>query len=468
MAQRASEILLKEAQKLREDAITKALAVRKASPTVTYSPIPHTGWSFDMLVREANFDFPAFIKKNADAKKMLSQEAIDINAFRVPQRGCGFLGQSEIINGKKLGTDNLQQCVALVVDGETVNGERKAMLMHVDKYTSKEEVTKYLGDFKNNNELKIIVYGARDQYRSKYDYETKKTTLEETPQRAISLDNLRIVNEAIDNLGLRSRVDTVESKVGIEAGSPNFIYDPKTRSAKAGVYPNGGFELAEATEKVRRMENLTQGKKFEDTAVPTIEERDKKLRIIPTNHHPGQYDIDPPLKCEMIKYYQEKGCTEFVREIEREQANAKSGNYEAQMKACSSLQYFMEMMQHTLNPPAVTMQQILEKPADLDIIVSEKIEQIQRNIVLKRQLKEVSRQVDEQPTPKDMGKAEVRLLAKNMIQSLTEPEKTSHLGDELKMIDHHLSQQEINKAEVQRLSKSAINRVENGSMQHFS
>lgn len=297
----------------------------------------------------------------------MQEGKVDMSALRVPQRGCISLKLDES-RGKKLGTDNLQQCVAVVAHGFTKVGEERVVLMHLDKYTSKESAREILEEFVEDSEVKIIVYGGRDQFR-----QTAGDKKEHSPQRRVSLDNLRIVNEVIDELGLRGRVDE-QSRVGEGAPSPNFIYNPIKREVILGIYPSGGNEIAEATDKVRRAQNIRQGRAFASTEPTSDDERKSPLK----HYTEGATPLSASLKFALLEYYLEKGCQEYIDEIEDGQSRAKQHGEGDLMKACSSCQSYMKLVQEVMSPPKIELREIYKNSPEVKAMAEEKMASIQR------------------------------------------------------------------------------------------
>ncbi len=84
----------------------------------------------------------------------LSQAAIDLKAYRVEQREVGIMSTGRI------GTDNLQQCVAVVIYDPTT---QKTALSHVDHSTTAKSLDKVItSHFKDSTNIEVFLVGASD------------------------------------------------------------------------------------------------------------------------------------------------------------------------------------------------------------------------------------------------------------------------------------------------------------------
>jgi len=138
----------------------------------------------------------------------LNQGALDYNAHMVAQREVAFS------DSEKLGTDNLQQCVAMIIH-DPLN--KKTALAHIDRFTDPSSISTVLSQFETKNSLNIYLAGGRDLSEH---------------GNATSQENIR---KSLDELKKDPRVDIKAADIG-EKGSPSaVVFDPKTASLSHAV-----------------------------------------------------------------------------------------------------------------------------------------------------------------------------------------------------------------------------------------
>ena len=129
----------------------------------------------------------------------LKQEAVDNRAYWVDQREVGYLTEDEINKGNvRIGTNNIQQCVAVIIDGGDKEGKRLVALAHVDKNTTKKSLEKVFEKFgvEENTTLKIKLYGAIDLSDFK-DYKVGEEN--SAPYYTTSASNFMLVISVINS-----------------------------------------------------------------------------------------------------------------------------------------------------------------------------------------------------------------------------------------------------------------------------
>ena len=85
----------------------------------------------------------------------LKQGPLISDALRVEQRELG------ISDKKKLGTDNIKQCVVLILNNPIT---KKTILLHVDQVTSEESIVRAISTFADSESLEARLIGANDSY----------------------------------------------------------------------------------------------------------------------------------------------------------------------------------------------------------------------------------------------------------------------------------------------------------------
>ncbi len=138
----------------------------------------------------------------------LQQGPVDYSASRVEQHEVGFSAD------KKIGTDNIQQCVAVILhDPET----KKAALAHVDIHTDISSLRDVIANFPPEAKLNAYLVGGRDR---------------SDQGRVISDNN---ISRVLGELSHHSNVDIKSADIGGRVAPAGIIFDPKTGKLTHGV-----------------------------------------------------------------------------------------------------------------------------------------------------------------------------------------------------------------------------------------
>lgn len=274
------------AESMRDKAIDEALPKRTRG----------RAWTVGELCQNGRLDLPRYIVLNVNAYEISSQEQLNAKAYRIPQREVGYLSQAQIEAGYSVGTDNLQQCVAVIVDGVDVrNGQRLVALAHVDKYVTSESLKEVFRHFDRDLPLSIKLHGARDQ----------------GSQQVVSADNLEMVQEVIKECGLIHCIDP-KHKAGIPSTHHNIIYDPRTCSIREDQYPNGGYQVASMVQGLRILQNSREERDFRQG---TVVERKATLRVRELRAE-SVVMIGEGEAYKILQYYGEHGMSTQYKELE--------------------------------------------------------------------------------------------------------------------------------------------------------
>lgn len=185
----------------------------------------------------------------------LQQGKIDYEAVRVEQHEVGFSDQ-------KIGTDNIQQCVAVILHDPIT---KKTALAHVDKFTDTSSLSSVIANFPKGTKLNAYLVGGRDR----------------SPQsKAVSDDNIaRVMGE----LQKHTEVDIKSADIGDKGAPSGIIFDPQTAELKHAVpgkqhktTPVRKLLLHASTPALRFAFDLT---KSEDMPKQDITDIDKKSLI---------------------------------------------------------------------------------------------------------------------------------------------------------------------------------------------
>lgn len=189
-------------------------------------------------------------------------DKVDKKAYWIGQREGAYLTKGMMDKGERIGTDNLQQCVAIIIDGTLSDSEdRLVALMHVDRFTTQESIGSMLEHFKPG-QLDVKIYGARDQGTLK----------------GISKDNLETARKVIGaECDKRGMDPVITEEVKEKATSSEIVYDPASREIRKGVTPVKGWETKSARLAARSLQNQQLG---HDAGSKTIRDRDAQLRYI--------------------------------------------------------------------------------------------------------------------------------------------------------------------------------------------
>lgn len=139
----------------------------------------------------------------------LQQGKVDTEAYRIEQHEVGFSNQ------EKIGTDNIQQCVAVVIyDPES----KKTALAHVDRFTDPTSLSKDVIDrFPNDKKLEVYLVGGRDR----------------NPQSiGVSDANIKKVTEILKQY---SNIDIKAADIGNKEIPSGIVFDPTTGKLEHAV-----------------------------------------------------------------------------------------------------------------------------------------------------------------------------------------------------------------------------------------
>lgn len=138
----------------------------------------------------------------------LQQGKIDYDAHRVEQHEVGFS------NKEKIGTDNIQQCVAVILYDPVT---KKTALAHVDKFTDATSLSEVISQFPPGTKLNAHLVGGRDR----------------SPQsKEVSDENIRKVTAELHK---HSSVDIKSADIGDKGAPSGIIFDPQTGKLEHGV-----------------------------------------------------------------------------------------------------------------------------------------------------------------------------------------------------------------------------------------
>lgn len=146
-------------KQLRDDAKQEKLEA-KIGPALSYV------WTFRDF---DNMDFQTYVENNDKIYTLEHEGKTDAKAYWIDQREVGFIKEEEIKDGIKLGTDNVQQCVVVMISGNDKEGNKLAALAHIDRFTKPESLREVLQLFENDEGMSIVLYGGRDRSSSQVD-----------------------------------------------------------------------------------------------------------------------------------------------------------------------------------------------------------------------------------------------------------------------------------------------------------
>ena len=155
----------------------------------------------------------------------LQQGKVDYTADRVEQHEVGF-------SDKKIGTDNIQQCVAVILHDPVT---KKTALAHVDRYTDTTSLANVVANFPEGTKLDAYLVGGRDR----------------SPQsKAVSDDNIaRVTGE----LSKHAAVNIKSADIGDKGAPSGIVFDPQTAKLEHAV-PGKHHETTDAR---KLLHNLT-------------------------------------------------------------------------------------------------------------------------------------------------------------------------------------------------------------------
>lgn len=137
----------------------------------------------------------------------LQQGEVDYQADRVEQHEVGF-------SDKKIGTDNIQQCVAVILHDPIT---KKTALAHVDKLTETKSLADVIEKFGKGTQLNAYLVGGRDR---------------SAQSKSISDSNIARVME---ELGKHATVDIKSADIGDKSAPSGIVFDPQTATLSHAV-----------------------------------------------------------------------------------------------------------------------------------------------------------------------------------------------------------------------------------------
>jgi|GEM_PF-2963342 len=224
-----------------------------------------------------------------------NERMADINAHWVGQREMAILGPEELGRGERIGADNLQQCVAIVIDGKDKDGQRMVAIAHVDKYTKAESVENALNVFNIGPETEIKLYGGRSAF-----------------QEEISEENIRVAEHIVREAKSKgAKVD--QSQLRNPNASPNIVYDPEKGEILMGRLPIKGHTTQEIRLMSRRAQNAHMAHDYQDRAVPR---RDSAIRTIDLDN-PQRVGLSDLERCVLLDKYAKGECESSLSTLNR-------------------------------------------------------------------------------------------------------------------------------------------------------
>lgn len=316
--------LQEEIQKLKNEAIGKATqkGITSSSGQI---------WKLKELIE--TIDIEKYIDNHDKLYTAIYRNNADYQAFWIDQREVGFLYEQDIKDGLKLGTDNVQQCVVVMVKGNNQEG-RLAALAHIDRFTDSESLKEVFTSFLNVDGISISLYGGRDRSEA---------------QVKISDSNIDMVMQVITKKGYESKIQKLEVPgtdqplLGNSNTSSEVIFDPQNNTIIQGQYASKGYETKDIRLIKRRVAD--KGASYDGTVEI---KRDKKLEkvdlqecekpIIFNNKH-----FDDELAKLCIADYCDGGYDKMLQKLD----NASSDNERATI--CSQeFKPFLEGVYHSL------------------------------------------------------------------------------------------------------------------------
>lgn len=250
------KILENEAAEIRSNAIDVALLELQKS---------RNRWEFSELIDSGKMDLEKFITNYDRINQLSSQQKIDTDAYWLDQREVGFIGEKDIGSGKKIGTDNVQQCVVAIVVGKDKKEGKLVGLAHVDRFTKVESVSTELFD-KFEKIDGIYLYGGRD---------ITQTEISKSNINAVT----NIVKMKIDNRKLDQAKILHDKYLGDSNTLPEVIFNPNTNEITQGLFPNKGWQTKGLRLQRRRLEDSQKENSYQALSEKTIK-RNSDLRSI--------------------------------------------------------------------------------------------------------------------------------------------------------------------------------------------
>lgn len=184
-------------------------------------------YSLKNLINYGEMDIVQFIKHQNDFYATNFMRQVDAQAYWVDQREVGYLSSAEINQGLCIGTDNVQQCVAVILDGNAKNThERLVALAHVDIHTTYASLNEVLRKF-DPKKTTVTLYGGRDQGTYK----------------EVSQNNIEMVYNCLNAIGEKNNNQKQESYQGFQyvkshlennAKAAEIVYSPNKKTDQSG------------------------------------------------------------------------------------------------------------------------------------------------------------------------------------------------------------------------------------------
>lgn len=200
------------------------------------------------------------VRLNAELYSIRYQSTLDNKAYWVDQREVGFINEQDINSGIKIGTNNVQQCVVVMISGNRSaaahSGELLADLIHFDKFTDPAEITSVFTNFSTDN-LRVTLYGSRD-----------------ISQQGISHDNAETVKGILGTLGINYAAQYLEDPTI----SSEVIFDPLKNVIEQNIYSALGSDTIPIRVSDRKIDDIE--KHHDNQSNEIIANRDSKLRVV--------------------------------------------------------------------------------------------------------------------------------------------------------------------------------------------
>jgi tetratricopeptide (TPR) repeat protein len=137
----------------------------------------------------------------------LQQGRVDYEATRVEQHEYG-------VSDKKIGTDNIQQCVAVILHDPVT---KMAALAHIDRFTDASSLKEVVKKFPEGAKLDAYLVGGRDR---------------STESKEVSDNN---ISRVIGELQKYTAIDIKAADIGDKGAPSGIVFDPQTGELKHSV-----------------------------------------------------------------------------------------------------------------------------------------------------------------------------------------------------------------------------------------
>ncbi|WPY01605.1 hypothetical protein Trichorick_01519 (plasmid) [Candidatus Trichorickettsia mobilis] len=342
---------------------------------------PHKGsWKFGELISKGSINFEDYIKKNDQVYILDHQNKTDAKAYWVDQREVGFITQEDIDKKIKVGTDNVQQCVVVMINGYDQEGKKLAALAHVDRFTNPESLRTVLKSFSQNKDMSISLYGGRDQNN----------------QKNISDSNIDVVLATIEQQGFKDKINKSSWKLlGNPGTCAEVIFDPIKNDIIEGQYANKGYQTKSTRLMKRRLKDEVQGNSWEEKDRNNIV-RNSQLEIINLKECENAIEFNKNhFNSAQIRVCLDNYCGEKYDKI-LEQIDKAEGAVERETICSQVFKPFMEGVYHSL--------QKLDYPVEIKDIYNTNV----RNDLIKNEV--VQKKINENITILEKKEQETSVL----------------------------------------------------------